>query len=186
MNEAWDDDGGGFSKHVDVVFDTHAGPAVAHGPQAEPDSPPLRAASLAAVHALVAMAAADGIAVELEMPATRERGWPASWPLPPAWFRVIGEGDAGLFGSDGSESAAEEAARVAEEAARVADTAHGEVVESLWPHRPTNWPPCPEHPTTHPLQLTPGDDADPRPLWTCPSTGDVIGPLGPGEIHATP
>ncbi|TXR56762.1 hypothetical protein [Quadrisphaera setariae] len=163
--------GDGYSSTLKTSFDTAAGPAVRHGPQADPDEPPLRAPAVAALEALVVLAAADRIAVELEVPATRDRDWPAPWPLPWGWFRVRGGGDVGVSGGGADGETA------AEEAARVADAAHSEVVESLWAHRPTNWPPCPDHPTTHPLQLAAGDDADPRPLWTCPLTGEVVGVL---------
>ncbi len=63
---------------------------------------------------------------------------------------------------------------------RLVDTAHWELVEAMTAFgRPTNWPPCPEHPATHPLQLVAGSDVDPRPRWTCPLTGAVVTALPP-------
>lgn len=173
--------GDGYWSHLEITHGTGTGPAAEHGPAAEPDGPPLRAPAVAALEALVAMAAADGVEAALEVPATRDRGWPASWALPWAWFRVTGGGDVGVSGGAGVDDES-----AAEEAARVADAAHTELVESLWGRRPTNWPPCPAHPTTHPLALAPGDDDDPRPRWTCPLTGDVVGVLTGGGIRSTP
>ncbi|MEH3077826.1 MAG: hypothetical protein PGN11_14355 [Quadrisphaera sp.] len=174
------DEGGGWvRKHVETASNTHAGPAVRHGPQAEPDHPPLRGPAVAALEALARLAAADGAVVALELPATRERGWPVEHPLPSAWWRTPDTVETGLFAFDPANGWERETD--AEEALRVADTAHEAVLESM-PScgRPTNWPPCPDHPTTHPLQLVAGDDADPRPRWTCPLTGDVVGVLGDG------
>lgn len=165
--------GDGYWSHLEIAVDTAAGPAVPHGPQADPDDPPLRAPAVAALEALVELAAVDGVVAELEVPATRDRGWPAGWSSPSAWIYVTGGGGTGLHRyDDGAESEAEEAFRVA-------DTAQEALLESMPAvGRPTNWPPCPDHPTTNPLALTAGDDADPRPRWTCPLTGDVVGVLG--------
>jgi hypothetical protein len=41
--------------------------------------------------------------------------------------------------------------------------------------RPATWPECPAHPRTHPLRPVEHDD---RAVWSCPSSGDVICPIG--------
>ncbi|MBC3760985.1 hypothetical protein ACUN7V_02900 [Quadrisphaera oryzae] len=173
--------GDGYWSHLEITPGTGAGPAAELGPAAEPDGPPLSGPSLDAVKALVTLAAADGVAAELQMPATRDRGWPASWSLPSAWLYVAGGGGVGLHRYD------DDAESEAQEAFRIADTAQEALLESMPAvGRPTNWPPCPAHPTTHPLALAAGDDDDPRPRWTCPLTGDVVGVLTGGGIRSTP
>jgi hypothetical protein len=59
---------------------------------------------------------------------------------------------------------------------RVLDVAHEAVVEDL-PSlgRPTNWPPCPEHPDNHPLVIS-GDGPDVA--WACPRGGSTRIPVG--------
>jgi hypothetical protein len=66
--------------------------------------------------------------------------------------------------------------RPAEELARLADLVHQWVVEELPSHhRPTNWPPCPLHPDTHPLEVgLVQDDV----VWLCPSTGRAQARVG--------
>ena len=64
----------------------------------------------------------------------------------------------------------------ADELERIADQVHEWVVEELPNrHRPTNWPACPAHPTTHPLEVrqVAGDV-----VWVCPRTEQVVVPVG--------
>jgi hypothetical protein len=59
---------------------------------------------------------------------------------------------------------------------RVVDAAHEAVVEDM-PSlgRPTNWPPCPEHPDSHPLVVGRyGADVS----WVCPRGGATRIPMG--------
>ncbi|GAB2621170.1 hypothetical protein GCM10027087_74150 [Paractinoplanes abujensis] len=64
------------------------------------------------------------------------------------------------------------AAKVAELADQVQDWA----VEVLWfASRPTNWPRCPHHPTTHPLAAAAHDE---RAYWKCPADGALISEIG--------
>lgn len=50
------------------------------------------------------------------------------------------------------------------------------IKSQLWGAAPTNWPPCPVHPDTHPLQalLVDGQTA----AWTCPCDQVAIAPVG--------
>ncbi|MCZ2816624.1 hypothetical protein [Modestobacter sp. VKM Ac-2984] len=48
--------------------------------------------------------------------------------------------------------------------AQVADGVQEWVVEELWGSAPTNWPRCPRHPDTHPLEARVRDAAA---WWTC-------------------
>ena len=62
-----------------------------------------------------------------------------------------------------------------EPVARVADQVHEWVIEELWTSAPTNWPPCPHHPTTHPLEVALRDGGC---WWVCPSDGTPFSRLG--------
>ena len=63
-----------------------------------------------------------------------------------------------------------------ERVVRAADNVQEWLLEDRWSHgEPTNWPPCPPHPSTHPL--TPAvRDATPR--WVCPADGSVVAVIG--------
>jgi len=140
------------------------------------DAPSLRAPAVAALEALVALARADGVRLELQVPAVRGEDDHPAWPLCSAQVVLQGGGGAGVFAwsSDG-----EEQESAADEAARVADSVHESLVEWMpGEGRSTSWPSCPHHPETHPLALVPGSDADPRPRWACPRTREVVGTLG--------
>jgi hypothetical protein len=63
----------------------------------------------------------------------------------------------------------------AEQVARVADQVQEWAVEELWGTAPTNWPPCPHHPTTHPLAAEVRDGAA---RWSCPEDGTVVAVVG--------
>ena len=169
-------DDGACVSHLEISVDTHAGPARHHWPQAEPDAPPLRAAAVAAIEALVALARTDGVRVALEVPAVRGEDDHPGWPPCSAQVRLEGGGGVGVSAWS---SGGEEQESAAEEAARAADSVHESVVEWMpGEGRSTSWPSCPHHPETHPLALVPGSDSDPRPRWTCPRTREVVGTLG--------
>ena len=59
--------------------------------------------------------------------------------------------------------------------AMMADQVQEWVIEELWPTAPTNWPPCPDHPDTHPLtaKVAHGDA-----MWTCPADGSTVVAVG--------
>ncbi|MFB9315698.1 hypothetical protein [Nocardioides plantarum] len=64
----------------------------------------------------------------------------------------------------------------ADELERLADQVHEWVVEELpGLRRPTNWPVCPAHPTTHPLEVrqVAGDV-----VWVCPRTEEAVARVG--------
>ena len=63
-----------------------------------------------------------------------------------------------------------------ERIASVADQVQEWAVEELCSlGRPTNWPPCPQHPGTHPLSPV---VSGARAVWNCPKTGDVVAEIG--------
>ena len=62
-----------------------------------------------------------------------------------------------------------------EQVAHVADQVQEWAVEALWGSRPTGWPPCPQHPTTHPLRAVVRDGAA---RWTCPEDGTAVAVVG--------
>lgn len=58
-----------------------------------------------------------------------------------------------------------------------ADQVQDWVIESqLWGSAPTNWPPCPVHPDTHPLRALLARDL--TAVWTCPHDDATIAPIG--------
>lgn len=63
---------------------------------------------------------------------------------------------------------------VAERVAAVADQVQEIVIEELWT-RASNWPMCPAHRSTHPLQvgMTPAG-----PWWTCPTDRAAVAAVG--------
>jgi hypothetical protein len=65
---------------------------------------------------------------------------------------------------------------VPEQIAMAADQVQEWAVEELCSiGRPTNWPPCPEHPHTHPLAPVVRGGAA---VWMCPKTEDVVSDIG--------
>jgi hypothetical protein len=62
-----------------------------------------------------------------------------------------------------------------EQVLRAADMVQEWAVEELWGSAPTNWPPCPHHPTTHPLQVELRDGAA---WWSCPKDGTGFAVVG--------
>lgn len=63
-----------------------------------------------------------------------------------------------------------------EQLAHVADQVHDWAVEELWATATgTNWPPCPEHPGSHPLVVRrTGDDV----AWVCPTSRTRVCDVG--------
>ena len=57
------------------------------------------------------------------------------------------------------------------------------IEDQLWgSEAPTNWPPCPEHPDSHPMEAT---TADSTAVWICPRSRHAIAAIGaltPGGI----
>lgn len=69
-----------------------------------------------------------------------------------------------------------EASSPSHELELIADRVHDWVVEELpGLHRPSDWPRCPLHPGTHPLQVRRDVDAV---SWTCPRTGAALAAVG--------
>ena len=66
-------------------------------------------------------------------------------------------------------------ARMSERIAAVADQVQGFVFEELWGRAPTNWPPCPRHPTAHPMRAMAQDDAA---VWVCPVDDSLVSVIG--------
>ena len=83
-----------------------------------------------------------------------------------------------MWSSDGSGSglsvrrAASREERVAQAADQVQEWA---IEDQLWASGRTNWPPCPSHPASHPLQASVVEsDA----VWVCPADQSVVAPIG--------
>lgn len=63
----------------------------------------------------------------------------------------------------------------AERVARVTDQVQEFVIEELWYDSPTNWPPCPRDPTTHPLRVEVRNGAA---TWVCPRDQGMVASVG--------
>ncbi|GAA3935828.1 hypothetical protein [Actinoplanes auranticolor] len=94
------------------------------------------------------------------------------------WNDLPATASAYLFAQDGSGQGISVALgqpfhhQVAELADRVQDWA----VEALWSlGRPTNWPPCPRHPQSHPLAAV---ESQERAVWRCPADNVEIAAIG--------
>ena len=66
-------------------------------------------------------------------------------------------------------------APMSERIASVADQVQEFVIEELWRRASTNWPPCPRHPSTHPMKAMAQDDAA---VWVCPVDDSLMGLIG--------
>ena len=110
---------------------------------------------------------ADLRATGAPLPRIEASGWPADATRAGAMLwsrRGSGQGVAVTLGRPPAEQVAE-----------VADQVQEWAVEDLWGTAPTNWPPCPHHPTTHPLEAR-LDDA--TAWWVCPRGGSRVSPVG--------
>ena len=93
------------------------------------------------------------------------------------WADDDGRAGATLWGRDGSGRgvAVTRSRPLAEQVAEVADHVQEWAVEELCGLGPTNWPRCPHHPMTHPLEARVRDDAA---WWTCPRDGTAVSEVG--------
>lgn len=62
-----------------------------------------------------------------------------------------------------------------ERIAMVADQVQEWAIEELWGSASTNWPPCPQHPTSHPMMVSTRDAAA---VWVCPVDQTAISAVG--------
>ncbi|WP_020578546.1 hypothetical protein [Actinopolymorpha alba] len=62
-----------------------------------------------------------------------------------------------------------------ERVAMIADQVQEWVIEELWGRAPTNWPRCPHHPDSHPLEASVRDRVA---VWMCPADQTPVAPVG--------
>jgi hypothetical protein len=94
------------------------------------------------------------------------------------WSTTAEQVTAMLYSADGSGQgiSARPADPLAQRIASVADQVQDWVVEELCSiGRPTNWPPCPQHPHSHPLIAV---EREGRAVWACPKTAGVVCEIG--------
>lgn len=93
------------------------------------------------------------------------------------WADQEGVASVMFWSADGSGSGVSVVldAPISEQLAHVADQVHDWVVEELWGTDRTEWPPCPEHPGTHPLVVGGAGSAV---EWVCPRTGTAVCRVG--------
>lgn len=101
------------------------------------------------------------------VPDVEDEDWTGDPLVPSAMLRSPDGGGTGI--------AVELALPTAERIAQVADAVQAWAVEELWQTGPTNWPPCPKHPTTHPLTATVQRTTA---VWVCPVTGPAVAEIG--------
>jgi hypothetical protein len=104
-------------------------------------------------------------------------GAPVPRVVDDGWAEGPTTASAMLWSSDGSGAGVSVTLGIsrAEQVADVADKVQEWAVEALWPSAPTNWPPCPHHPATHPLTAEVRDDAA---RWCCPKDGTAVAVIG--------
>jgi hypothetical protein len=83
-----------------------------------------------------------------------------------------------MWSEDGSGSglSVRRTARLDDRIAQAADQVQEWAIENqLWGLARTNWPPCPNHPESHPLQAS---AAGSNAVWVCPADHSVVAPIG--------
>ncbi|RBY87171.1 hypothetical protein DQ244_17760 [Blastococcus sp. TBT05-19] len=117
------------------------------------------------------------LALEPVLRDLRATGGPLPRVVPSDWPGDGGVAGAMLWHSDGSGSGISVVLDrpAAEQVAHVTDVVHDWVVEELWGTAPTNWPPCPGHPESHPLEVRRSGDAV---EWVCPADGTAVRRVG--------
>lgn len=82
-----------------------------------------------------------------------------------------------LWSPDGSGTGVyvSKAAPLSDRVAAMADQVQEWAIEELWGQAPTNWPPCPQHPSGHPMKATTRDGAA---VWVCPADEGVVSKIG--------
>ena len=107
----------------------------------------------------------------------RATGAPVPWLQESDWPADAHRAGAMLWSRDGSGQgvAVTRGRPPAEQMAEVADRVQEWAVEDLWGTAPTNWPCCPHHPTTHPLEVRLEDAAA---WWICPRSGIRVSVVG--------
>ena len=103
------------------------------------------------------------------VPIIEDRDWTNDPARPSA---MLGSPDGGAMGVSASRAASE-----VERVANVADQVQEWAIEQLWRAGRTNWPPCPRHPSTHPLRAVARHGAA---VWVCPTADVVV--AGVGEL----
>ena len=94
------------------------------------------------------------------------------------WGGIEGQATAALRSADGSGLGVSVMTGESrpQRIASVADQVQEWAVEELCSvGRPTNWPQCPHHPSSHPLSAVVRDG---RAVWTCPATGRPVSEIG--------
>ena len=107
-------------------------------------------------------------AAGLEEPRIEDREWTDDPDRPSAM----------LWSPDGSGSGVSvlRPAAPSERIAAVADQVQEWAIEGqLWGAGLTNWPRCPRHPDSHPMQATTVNGSA---VWVCPASHDVVAPIG--------
>ncbi len=94
------------------------------------------------------------------------------------WNDFPGYASAVMWAPDGSGRgvSVDRTAPAHERVAAAADQVQEQTIESqLWGVAETNWPRCPEHPHSHPLEATTSGEAA---VWVCPASRSVVAPIG--------
>jgi hypothetical protein len=110
---------------------------------------------------------ADVRAARLQVPRVKPDHWTEEDDRPSAML---------WLGGSGHGVAVDRQATEAERVVEAADTVQEMVIEGeLRTRGATNWPRCPSHPATHPVEARVVDDVA---AWVCPASGAVVAPIG--------
>ena len=110
---------------------------------------------------------ADLRATGAPVPRIEEHDWTGQRDRPGAVLRGRGGSGQGVATTRGRPPA--------QQVTEVADQVQEWAVEDLWGTAPTNWPRCPHHPMTHPLEARLQDAAA---WWVCPRDGVRVSEVG--------
>ena len=104
----------------------------------------------------------------LDEPRVEDRDWTGNSETTSAMLWGLDGGGSGVSVSRSASSVE----RIADMADQVQEWA---IEDQLWSAGATNWPRCPAHPNTHPLEAAAVND---KAVWICPMSREVVAPIG--------
>jgi hypothetical protein len=97
------------------------------------------------------------------------------WAGDPDWASAMLWSPGGSGSGSGTGVRVSRSASEIERVMEIADQIQEWAIEELWGRAPTNWPPCPNHPDTHPMKATTRTGVA---VWACPADQMPFSPIG--------